>query len=73
MAILHLTKCPQIAWQGIGIVLAGYALKPLKAIRGISRLRGTFIQNAFLKLRFEYYWKIVFEMHRDPSVPRPPL
>ena len=28
----------------------------------MSRLPGTFIQNAFLKLRFEYYWECVFEM-----------
>jgi hypothetical protein len=28
----------------------------------LSRLPGTYIQNAFLKLHFEYYWEIVFEM-----------
>ena len=48
---------------------------PLEAIQGhveeavirpltdadLSRLPGSFIQNAFLKVRFEYYWEMVFE------------
>jgi hypothetical protein len=28
----------------------------------ISRLSGTFIQNAFLKFHSEYYWEIVFDI-----------
>jgi hypothetical protein len=37
---------------------------------GVSRLPGTFIQNAFLKLYSEYYREIVFEMGAPNAVSR---
>jgi hypothetical protein len=53
------TCCLQIAFQGRLIVPGRWCM---------SRLPGTLIEKSFLKLHSEYYWKSVFEIHRNRTV-----